>query len=298
MSLKAGYVAIIGKPNAGKSTLMNAILGTKLSIVTPKPQTTRKQVLGIFTEGDTQMVFLDTPGLLKPRYELHRSMMSYVGESLLAADAVLLLIDLEKYKNFDNYFATETINTLNNLTKPIIVVLNKIDTITDRREVLPIMEELAKNPLFKEIIPLSALKVDNVKELLGILQKYIPEGEFFFDADQLSSQTERFFVTEIIREVIFMSFGDEIPYSTELSVSEFKEREKGKWYISVDIIVEKDSQKRIMIGTKGEKIKSVGEKSRLAIEEHLEQSVYLELFVKVRDNWRSNPTLLKSYGYK
>lgn len=297
MNTKAGYVAIIGKPNAGKSTLVNALLGAKLSIVTSKPQTTRKKVLGIFTSKNLQIIFLDTPGIVKPKYELHRSMMGYVDESIDDADMLLLLVDLDKYKDTETYFPDGLLEKLKNIAKPIVLVLNKIDLLKDVKEVLPIIAELSEMNIFSDFISVSALKEAQTEELIGIMEKYIPKSPFFYDPELLSTQPERFFVSEIIREHIFKYYKQEIPYSTEVNIAEFKERGKGKWYISADIIVERATQKGIMIGANGSKIKKVGEKARAEIEEHLEMPVFLELFVKVREKWRNDKNLLKSYGY-
>ncbi len=294
---KSGYAALVGKPNSGKSTLLNAILGTKLSIVTPKPQTTRKTVLGIYSTDNLQAIFFDTPGLLKPRYELQRSMMKFVQDSLDDADIVTILLDLGKYMKNSNYFDNEFLESLKKLKKPTILILNKIDLLKNVKEVLPIIDKYNKMDIFDEIIPASALKKSNVDEYLSVLEKYMPESPFFYDPEFLSTQPERFFVSEMIREIVFMSYGEEIPYSTEVHLTDFKEREKGKWYIAAEIIVEKDSQKKIVIGEDGQKLKKVGERSRREIEDYLAEPIYLDLFVKVRDKWRKKRNLLKSYGY-
>jgi len=294
---KAGFVAIIGKPNAGKSTLLNSILGIKLSIVTPKPQTTRKNVLGIHSTGYEQIIFLDTPGILKPKYEMQKSMMSYVNNSINDADAILVILDLEKYKSLDQYFDQILLDYLKKTELPKILVLNKIDTLKDVKNVLPIISNISKLKIFDDIVPVSALKSENISNLLKSLIKYLPESDFFYDPEMLSTQNERFFVSELIREEVFKSYSQELPYSTEINITDFKEREKGKWYISADIIIERKSQKMIIIGKKGDKLKSIGQKARAAIEQHLEKEIYLELFVKVRENWRDNKNLLNSYGY-
>lgn len=294
---KIGQVTIIGKPNAGKSTLLNSILGVKLSIVTPKPQTTRKNVLGIYSENNTQIIFVDTPGIIKPKYEMQNIMMNYVDRSLDETDVICIIIDLSEYKTDKEYFHSSVIEKINNAKKPVILLLNKIDTFLDIKSILPIMAKFQAEGIYKEIIPISARKSSNIDEVIKAIEKYLPEGHFLYDEETLSTQTERFFVSEIIREQIFLKFSEEIPYSTEISITEFKERENGKWFINAEIIVEKKNQKMIMIGKNGDKIKAVGEKAREAIEEHLQMPIYLELFVKVRDNWRENPTLLKSYGY-
>jgi GTP-binding protein Era len=294
---KAGYVAIIGKPNAGKSTFMNNIVGAKLSIVTPKPQTTRKKVLGIFTENDLQIVFLDTPGILKPDYKMHHSMMGYVTDSVNEADCILVLIDLEKYKSFDTYFNKGFLSYFTNINKPKVVLLNKIDTFKDAKAVLPIIAEIAAKNLFDEIIPISAIKQDIKDSIIGVIAKYIPENPYFYNEDELSTLPQRFFVSELVREEVFLNLKQEIPYSTDVSIIEFKERKNGKWYISAEIIVERQSQKKIVVGAKGESLKKIGSYARAKIETHLGTEVFLELFVKVREDWRSKDSMLKSLGY-
>lgn len=294
---KAGYIAIIGKPNAGKSTLMNCILESKISIVTDKPQTTRKRVLGIYSKDNVQMVFLDTPGVLKPRYELQKNMMEYVDDALITADILAVLVDLSKFDMERNYFHSEFLEKIKSQTKPKVLILNKIDTFKNVKNILPVIKYFADMKIFDEIIPISALKNSEIQDLLKVLEQHLPEGEFYFDPELLSTLNERFFVSEIIREHIFKDFYKEVPYSTEVNIVEFKEREKGKWYISAEIIVERNSQKTIMIGENGAKIKEIGERSRRDIEEHLQTEIFLELFVKVRENWRNDKNMLKSFGY-
>lgn len=294
---RAGFVALIGKPNAGKSTLLNSILGTKLSIVTPKAQTTRKRILGIHTENNFQIVFLDTPGVINPKYEMQRTMMNYVNESIDESDVLLILIDLEKFSSWNNYFHEHTKQLIDRFSGPIIALLNKTDLINDKKTLLPIISELIQTNSFKEILPISALTNDSINILIDLIKKYLPENPFYYDPELLSSHPERFFVSELIREVVFMEYNEEIPYSTEVNIVEFKERSSGKWYISAEIVIERDSQKGIIIGKKGSKIKQVGERARMQIEEHLGMPVYLELFAKVRNKWRDDPNMLKSFGY-
>lgn len=297
MTTKAGYVALIGYPNCGKSTLMNAILGTKLSIVSPKPQTTRKQILGIYTNENTQVIFFDTPGIIKPRYEMHKAMMAYVDEAILAADVITLMADLEEFGKSQSYFDKKLIEKLKVSGKAVLLLLNKIDTLKNIREVLPIIKHFSGFDLFKEIFPISALKNSNIAEYLTTISNYLPESQFYYDPEIISTQKEKFFVSELIREVVFHEYMQELPYSTEIYIQEFKERESGKWYISAEIIVERDTQKAIIIGEKGRKIKIVGEKARKEIEQFLDMPIFLELFVKVRDKWRDNKSMLKSFGY-
>ncbi len=297
MSTKFGYVTIIGKPNAGKSTLMNSLLGAKLSIISPKPQTTRKRVLGIVTEGDTQVVFLDTPGIVKPKYELHRSMMEIVEQSLDDADVILALVDASDQKTFEREQIPLVEQYCRDAGKPSYLLINKMDTLFNKAVVLPTIQKVLDEGFFKDYRAISALKGMYTNEILPMIMPSLPEEEFHYDIDVLSTQPQRFFVSEIIREVVFHQYKEEIPYSTEVQIVEFTERETGKWHIHAELIVERDSQKAIIIGAKGAKIKYLGEKARTLIEEHLEQKIYLELFVKVRGDWRDNKGALTSFGY-
>jgi len=269
MQTKSGYVAIVGKPNSGKSTLLNSILGSKLSIVTPKPQTTRKRVLGIYTKDNIQIIFLDTPGVLNPRYTMQKIMMDYVNESISESDIIIALIDMGKYHK--EGITEQMLELVKIANKPVIAVLNKVDLLKDRKEILPIIDNLNKLNLFTDIVPISALKDMNIDELINTISKSLPISDFYFDSEILSTQNERFFVSEMIRETIFFLTKEELPYSTEVSILEFKEREFGKWYINAEIIVERDTQKRIIIGSEGKLIKEIGERSRKKIEEHLEK---------------------------
>ncbi len=297
MPIKAGYVSIVGIPNVGKSTLINAIIGSKLSIVTPKPQTTRKSVLGIYTSENSQIIFTDTPGYVKPRYELHKSMVNSIIESIKGSDIVLVLSDINCKEDPDNYFSADFLDSIKKSGKILILAINKIDLLDDKKKILPIIGFFGNYKIFSEIIPISALKQISITELIKTIENNLPDSPYLFEPDYISTQSERFFVSEIIREQIFLSYGEEIPYSAEVLISEFKERERGKWYISADIVVDKESHKKIMIGSKGTKIKNLGESSRALIENFLNKPVYLKIFVKVRPNWRQNKTMLQSFGY-
>ena len=294
---KAGYCAIVGIPNAGKSTLLNALLGTKLSIVTRKPQTTRKRVLGIYSTPTEQIIFLDTPGIMpRPSTLLHEAMLDEVRRSFADADVILVLAEaqqpferaLPKAWNEYKKIAGE---------KPIVLAISKSDLFKDRKQLLPILQHYGEHSEFTEIVPISATKKYNLKELVTTLRKYLPVAKPFYDTDQLSDQNERFFVGELIREAIFQKFKEEIPYSTEVEITEFKEREAGKWYVSAEIIVERDTQKAILIGTRGEALKSLGERARHEIESFIEHPVYLDLHVKTKRDWRQNKRVLSELGY-
>ena len=290
---KSGYIALIGKPNVGKSTLMNALLGLKLSIVTPKPQTTRHRILGILNEEKTQMIFLDTPGLLKPRYKLQDKMLRAVKRAMEEADVMLILVEpLEKiHDEIRSIFVS-----LKASQKPVILLINKIDTV-EKKKLLPIIDNYAAQFNFTKIIPISALKQEGLNELKISLTENLPQGFPFYPEDMVTEHPERFFVSEIIREKIFQNYGEEIPYSTTVLIEEFKEREGRKDFIRANIIVEKDSQKGILIGKKGAALKKVGSTARYQIEQFLGRKVYLELFVKVREKWRKKDAFLKEFGY-
>ena len=295
--IKTGYVAILGLPNSGKSTLLNTLLGQKLSIINSKPQTTRKRILGILSEENHQIIFLDTPGILKPSYLLQEKMMADVKTSLDDADVIILIIDVKEDPSAENLFAQQFVKEfVLKSKKPKLLVLNKIDLIVQDR-----VNELIKNfesqNIFEEVIPISAtanFNIQRVKE--GIIQ-FLPKGPKLFPDDQVTDENERFFVSEIIREKILELYRDEVPYSCEVLIADFKEREEGKNFISAEIVVEKDSQKAIIIGKGGTAIKKLGQIARKSIEEFLQKEVFLELRVKVRKKWRSDENLLKSFGY-
>ncbi|HEY6952472.1 MAG TPA: GTPase Era [Bacteroidota bacterium] len=291
---KAGYVAIVGEPNVGKSTLMNAFLNQKISIVTPKPQTTRQRVLGILSRDDAQIIFLDTPGLIKPKYLLHEKMLTSAQAALNDADVIVVMTEISRGARLP--VEVEKLVVEKYSAKPILLVINKVDTIY-KPEVLPVMAEFSGRGVFREVIPISALKQDNLDDLLKTLLGYLPVHEPFYPTDIVSDSSDRFFVAEFIREKVFEQFSDEIPYSTAVEIREYHERERGKTYINADIIVERDSQKGILIGAKGDALKAVGQAARQEIESFLQHTVFLELRVKVREHWREKEALLKNYGY-
>jgi len=291
---RAGYVAIVGEPNVGKSTLMNALLDQKISIVTPKPQTTRQRILGILSKDDAQVVFLDTPGLIKPKYLLQERMLNSAECALKDADIILVMTEVSRGARLPREVEQLAIQRYS--AKPILLVVNKVDTVY-KPTVLPIMAEFARRGVFKEVIPISALQKDNLDDLLTTLIGYLPEHDPFYPLDIVSDSTERFFVSEFIREKVFEQFQEEIPYSAAVEIRDYREREKGKTYINADIVVERESQKRILIGTKGEALKKVGQAARSEIEEFLEHEVFLELRVKVREHWREREALLRDFGY-
>jgi len=268
-----------------------------LSIVTSKPQTTRKRVTGIHTQDNTQLVFLDTPGMLAPRYSLQRHMMGYIDESLDAADVVVVVVDASMAVERGSVLDPLWVPQLERRKHPTILVLNKMDALPVRKEALPLMEQARLSGLFVKAIAISAKDNTYVEDLVAMICELAPEAPFIYPDDVVSDQPERFFVAEFIREAIFAKFAEEVPYATEVMITEFKEREGGKWYIAADIIVERDNQKAILIGAKGSALKQVGEIARATIEEHLGQPIFLELYVKVRNDWRNDRAQLLSMGY-
>lgn len=294
---KTGYVAIIGLPNAGKSSVLNCLLGQKISIVTSKPQTTRKRILGILTEKNYQIIFLDTPGIVKPSYLLHEKMLEHIDTSLEDADVIVLIYDVSSESKLKEAEENESIKKIiQERKKPIILALNKIDTITQEKA-LELINHYTKSNVFESVIPIATSVNFNINSLLEKIIEILPLAPKLYPDDIISEETERFFVSEIIREKIFELFEDEIPYSTEVIVIDFKERENRKDFISAEIIVERESQKPIIIGKEGKSIKRLGQLARKAVEEFLQREVYLELHVKVKEKWRSNEKFLKTLGY-
>ena len=293
-TFKSGYVAIVGKPNVGKSTLINDFLGCKLSIVTPKPQTTRKKIMGVLTKEDYQIVFYDTPGIMEPKYELQKYMVKEAYEAIEDADVILMMAEpfeppAEKDKDF--------FEKLSHLNIPVILAINKVDLV-EKDSLIPILSAYDKQFKFAEIVPISALKGTNLDLMLNLVVKYLPEGEPFYPEDYMTDYNERFLASEIIREKVFESYGEEIPYSTTVEIEEFKEREAGKDFIKAIIFVERDSQKGIIIGENGKAIKRVGVIAREEIEKQTGRKVYLELWVKVMEKWRKDKKKMYKLGYK
>ncbi|MDQ7040016.1 MAG: GTPase Era [Rhodothermus sp.] len=287
---RSGYVAIVGKPNVGKSTLMNALLGHKLSIVTPKPQTTRHRVLGILSGDTYQIVFLDTPGVLKKaRYKLHAHMLRTVDRAIADADLVLFMADATQP-------TPDTISLSHLNHRPAILAINKMDLV-QQAQVLPLVDAYIQQYPFEAVVPISALTGYNLDVLLKELIHRLPPGPPFYPKDQLSEHPERFFVAEIIREKIFEQFREEIPYAAQVNIVDYKERPEGKDFIDAEIVVERPSQKAILIGKGGRALKRLGTVARQEIEAFLGRPVYLQLHVKVREDWRNRDRLLRSYGY-
>ncbi len=289
MSHKAGFVSIIGKPNVGKSTLMNAMIGEKLSITNPKAQTTRHRVLGIYNDEEHQVVFSDTPGMLDPSYKLQENMMSVVDSAMKDADLLLYLVEP------DEPFNEELIKELKTVSNPVVVVLNKVD-LSEQEKISERLSDWSKKLPQAEILPASALHKFNTAELVSLIKKYLPEHPPYYSKDELTDRPVRFFVSEMIRESILRHFKKEIPYSVEVAVLEYKE-ESNLDRINATIFVERESQKIILIGQRGRAIKRLGTDARKSIENFLQKKVFLELTVKVRKDWRSNDNDLKEFGY-
>ncbi len=288
--MKSGFVNIFGRPNAGKSTLLNALMGEKLAIVSPKVQTTRHRIKGILTEKEYQVIFSDTPGIIEPKYKLHEKMMLAVKSALEDADVAMLLVDVK-----ENWEECDQIFSALKLRVPAIVVINKIDLATEEK----IKEAIAffkARPYCKKVITISALSGINKKKLLNTILEFLPEGEPFYDGDDISDLNTRFFVSELIREKIYELAQDEIPYHTAVLVREYQEKNT-LVKIVADIIVHRETQKAILIGEKGSMIKKIGTEARKNIESFIQQKVFLELFVKVKPKWRENELQLKEYGY-
>jgi GTP-binding protein Era len=293
---RCGYVAIIGEPNVGKSTLMNSVLGQKLSIVTPKPQTTRHRILGIHSTDAAQIIFLDTPGIIKPRYLLHEVMMDLASLAIEEADLLHFMIDATAPATAEGLTHDEAFGKLQGLSKAVFLVINKVDLVP-KTALLPMIAFYAEKFPFREIFPVSALRSDGVTELVRATVAHLPEHPPFYPLDIVSDHQERFFVGEMIREKIFMKCQEEVPYATTVDIVEFKEREEGKWFISADIYVERDSQKGILIGRKGSMLKEIGLAARREIERFLDHPVFLDLHVKVREKWREDEAWLGRLGY-
>ena len=288
---KSGFISIIGNPNVGKSTLLNALVGTDLSIITSKAQTTRHRILGILNDKDYQMVFSDTPGVIKPLYEMQNSMMNFVKESLNDADILIFMVTVDNVKLKEE----KLIDRIKKSKAPLLVLINKID--------LSNQDEIEKNVAHWEAIfpqasiyPISALNGFFINELKNIILSYLPYSPPFFPKDQLTDKPERFFVNEAIRKQILLRYEKEIPYSVEVNTEEFHENQKIIKIRSV-ILVERDSQKGILIGHKGESLKKVGIGARISLQDFFGKKIHLELYVKVSKNWRSNNSMLKRFGY-
>ena len=290
---RSGYVALVGRPNAGKSTLLNRLVGEKIAAVSNKPQTTRHRIQGIVTRPEGQIVFVDTPGVHKPGYQLNRRMMASVHDAVMSVDLLVLMRDASVSTGNGDRFVLDLVK---NAGKPAVLVLNKIDKIKDKKEILPLIDFYAKEYNFEEIIPVSALKGEAVDALLTQIVKHLPEGEPIFSEDELTDQSMRVLVAEMVREKILESTGEEIPYVTAVVTERFDESEEGLLRIYCAIFVERPGQKKIVIGKQGARIRDIGTKARIEIENFTGKRVYLQLFVKVVEDWRNREATLDELG--
>ena len=292
MKHRAGFVNIIGNPNVGKSTLMNALVGEKLSIVTAKAQTTRHRIMGIINGKDFQVVFSDTPGILKPAYRLQESMMNFVDTAIGDADIILYVTDTVETGDKNE----EYIEKLSRIDCPVIVVLNKID-LSSQEAVTALMQHWQEQLPRALVIPASAQLKFNLDKIFDAIVERLPEAPAWFDKDTFTDKNMRFFASEIIREKIFLNYGQEIPYSCQVEIEEFHEG-SGRYDISAVIYVMRDSQKGILIGKGGSALKKTGTAARIDMEDFFQTKVFLQLFVKVDPDWRENKRALKRYGYE
>jgi len=290
---RSGYVSIIGRPNVGKSTLLNSILGEKIAIVTQKPQTTRNRIIGIKTFPDAQIIFIDTPGIHHPKHRLGEVMVRTATEALNEVDVILFMTEPHQPETGD----IAIIDLLKRGKSPAFLLINKIDTIR-KQELLPLMERFREIHDFNEIIPVSAIKKDGIDLLMSKVRGYLPPGPKYYSDELVTDQLERFMAAEIVREKIMEETEEELPYSAAVEVAGWNERDDGLISISCNIYVERDGQKAIIIGKRGAMLKAIGSSARIDIEKLLNTKVFLELWVKVRRNWRNDTQLLKDLGYK
>jgi len=292
--MKSGFVALLGRPNAGKSTLLNRILGQKLAIVSDKPQTTRTRVVGVKNYSDAQVVFVDTPGVHKPTHRMNVRMVDTAMEAMREVDVVCLVVDASvKLGTGDRHLLT----MLKDVKVPVILALNKVD-IVSKPKLLPILDQYSKAYSFAELVPLSAADGTNVDTLEGLFLRYLPEGEPLYPPEYFTDQTERFFASEIVREQVLQLTHDELPFSTAVVVDQFDESDPGLIKLYCTILVERESQKPIVVGKAGSMIKAIGTAARLGLEEHFQQKVFLDLHVKVKSEWRDDERLLDEMGLR
>mgnify|MGYP000385498916 CR=1 FL=1 len=292
-SPRCGYVAIVGRPNVGKSTLLNHLLGQKVSITSRKPQTTRTNVLGIKTEGRNQLIFVDTPGVhMSHAKAINRYMNKAASDSLKHVDVVVFLVDRTKWTDEDS-FVLEKVRAAK---APVILVVNKVDLTSDKNALLPHIQVLSEKHKFDEIIPISATQGHNVAELEALIDKFLPKSIHYFPEDQITDRSQRFLAAELVREKIMRQLGEELPYSVTVEIEEFKQV-KHVLHISALILVERNGQKKIVIGDKGEQIKIIGRDARKDMEKLFDSKIMLNLWVKVKSGWSDDERALKSLGY-
>jgi GTP-binding protein Era len=289
----SGYVALIGRPNAGKSTLLNQLVGQKIAAVSDKPQTTRFRIQGVITKPEGQLVFVDTPGVHQPGYELNRRMMAAVQEALMGVDLVCLIRDASVSTGNGDRFVLDLVKRSE---KPALLLLNKIDKLEEKSELLPLIDWYSKEHAWSEIVPISALKKDQIDVVIESCLRHLPEGEPIFAEDELTDQSLRVLVAEIVREKLLRATGDEIPYVTAVVTERFEEVREDFARIYCVIVVERDSQKKIVIGKGASRLKDIGTRARKEIENLLGHRCHLELFVKVEEDWRNKQQLLDEFG--
>jgi GTPase len=289
----AGYVALIGRPNAGKSTLLNQLVGQKIAAVSDKPQTTRFRIQGVITKPEGQIVFVDTPGVHQPGYELNRRMMAAVQEALMGVDLVCLIRDASVSTGNGDRFVLDLVKRSG---KPSLLLLNKIDKLEEKSALLPLIDWYSKEHEWREIVPISALKKDQIDVLIDSCLRHLPEGEPIFAEDELTDQSLRVLVAEIVREKVLRTTGDEIPYVTAVVTEKFEEVREDFARIYCVIVVERGSQKKIIIGKGASRLKDIGTRARKEIENLLGHRCHLELFVKVEEDWRNKDQLLDEFG--
>lgn len=290
--MRSGFVSLVGRPNVGKSTLLNSIIGKKVAITSNKPQTTRNIIEGIYNDDDTQIVFVDTPGIHKPKYKLGKYLNKQAYYSIDDVDVITFLVDAKEELGKGDLYVIEKLKEVN---KPVILVINKIDKIK-KEEILLKIDEYKDLYPFKEIVPLSALKKDNIKTLIEVLKKYLPDNIKYFEDYEYTNRRTEFLISEIVREKVFNLTEEEVPHSVTCVVEQIK-KEKNNYSINVAIIVDRDSLKKIIIGRQGSKIKEIGIQSRRELEELLGTKVYLDLFVKTIKNWRDKEKYLQEFGF-
>jgi GTPase len=292
---KSGFVAIVGRPNVGKSTLMNQVIGQKIAIMSDKPQTTRNKIHGVYTTDDVQIVFLDTPGIHKPNSKLGNYMLKAAESALNEVDAILFLTDVTEAIGGGDRYIIEQLKKVTNT--PVFLVLNKIDKIHPD-EMLPVIDKFRKQMNFAEIVPVSALQGNNVNSLLEQVTKYLNEGPMYYPADQITDHPEQFVCAELIREKLLHLTREEVPHSIAVEIESMSVQDNGLVNIGAVIFVERDSQKGIIIGKNGALLKEVGQLARLDIEKLLGSKIFLELWVKVNKDWRNRESILKTLGYR
>ncbi|MBP1968699.1 GTP-binding protein Era [Virgibacillus natechei] len=293
-NFKSGFIAIIGRPNVGKSTFMNKVIGQKIAIMSDKPQTTRNKIQGVLTDDDAQIVFIDTPGIHKPKHRLGDFMVRIAENTLNEVDAILFMIDAkEGYGKGDQYI----LDRLQQVNRPVYLIINKVDLVHPN-DLLPLIDQYRQKYTFEEIVPISALKGNNVTHLLDVLKTHLPEGPQYYPEDQVTDHPERFIITELIREKVLQLTKEEIPHSVTVVLENFETRDTNTIFIQATVITERKTQKGILIGKQGTMLKNIGKSARQDIEVLLGSKVYLELWVKVNKDWRNKQSQLNEYGFR